>query len=178
VSAASIGRGEQVALPAGELAIAATVYAPPVVDPDDARVLVCWPGGSYGRDYWDIQIDGRTGYSFAEHLTAQGFVVVAADELGVGDSGRPADGRSCTYQAQADAADAAVAILRERLAAGTLADALPALTAPKVIGVGQAFYTASEDITLFVLAGSYHCHNFHEGRGALWDRIGAWAGQR
>ena len=25
------------------------------------------------------------------------------------------------------------------------------------------FYKSSVDITLFVLAGSYHCHNFQEG---------------
>ena len=33
----------------GEQAIAATVFAPAVVDAQDVRVLVCWPGGSYGR---------------------------------------------------------------------------------------------------------------------------------
>jgi hypothetical protein len=38
-----------------------------------------------------------------------------------------------------------------------------------------AFYERSNDITMFVLAGSYHCHNFHEGRARLWDRLGAWA---
>jgi hypothetical protein len=37
-----------------------------------------------------------------------------------------------------------------------------------------AFYPHSADITLFVLAGSYHCHNFQDGRVTLWDRLGAW----
>ena len=66
----------------GELAIAATLYAPDEVDEQDVGVLVCWPGGSYGRDYWDIHLPGRDGYSFAEHMTARGFVVIAADPLG------------------------------------------------------------------------------------------------
>jgi hypothetical protein len=25
-----------------------------------------------------------------------------------------------------------------------------------------------------VLQGSYHCHNFQDGRARLWDRLGAW----
>ena len=53
----------------GELAIAATLYAPAEVDERDVRVLVCWPGGSYGRDYWDIHLPGRSRYSFAERFS-------------------------------------------------------------------------------------------------------------
>jgi alpha-beta hydrolase superfamily lysophospholipase len=294
-----------------ELAIAATVYAPAAVDEQDVRVLVCWPGGSYGRDYWDIHLPGRGGYSFAEHMTARGFVVIAADPLGVGDSGRPEDGTLCTYDALADAAHGAVQLVRARLTEGTLAADVPPVAAPRVVGVGHsmggglvvlqqarwgsydaigvlgythgakaravssgddaarrataveqakgfwgdqwearygvvdkaphqkwlngpdapadivaadnansviwaaepyidalhvgytaayaarvtapvmvafgefdiaerprdevAFYERSDDITLFVLAGSYHCHNFQDGRATLWDRLGVWA---
>ena len=295
----------------GELAIAATLYAPAELDERDVRVLVCWPGGSYGRDYWDIRLPGRAGYSFAEHMTARGFVVIAADPLGVGDSGRPEDGTLCTYDALADAAHGAVQVIRSRLADGTLVADVPPNAAPRIVGVGHsmggglvvlqqarwgsydaiavlgythgakaravssaddaalrataveqakgfwgdqwdarygvvdkaphqswlngpdapedivaadsanaviwaaepyvdalhvgytagyaarvtapvmvafgefdiaerprdevAFYERSTDITLFVLAGSYHCHNFQEGRARLWDRLGAWA---
>jgi len=295
----------------GEPAIAATVYAPAEFDEQDVRVLVCWPGGSYGRDYWDIHLPGRDGYSFAEHMTARGFVVIAADPLGVGDSGRPKDGTLCTYDALADAAHGAVQLIRARLTEGTLTADLPPVAAPRVVGVGHsmggglvvlqqarwgsydaigvlgythgakaravssgddaarrataveqakgfwgdqwearygvvdkaphqkwlngpdapadivaadnanpviwaaepyidalhvgytaayaarvtapvmvafgefdiaerphdevAFYERSDDITLFVLAGSYHCHNFQDGRARLWDRLGAWA---
>ena len=103
----------------GELGIAATLYAPAELDEQDVRVLICWPGGSYGRDYWDIHLPGRDGYSFAEHMTARGFVVIAADPLGVGDSGRPEDGTLCTYEALADAAHGAVQLVRARLTDGT-----------------------------------------------------------
>jgi alpha-beta hydrolase superfamily lysophospholipase len=295
----------------GEQAVAATVFAPADVDARDVRVLVCWPGGSYGRDYWDIHLPGREGYSFAEHMTARGFVVVAADPLGVGDSDRPADGTLCTYDAQADAAHATVELIRARLNDGSLVEGLPPVTDPQMIGVGHsmggglvvlqqarsasysaiavlgfthgtkdravrsgddaslrataieqakgfwgdqwearygvvdkaphqawlngpdapadivaadnantvswaaepyidalhvgltaayaarviapvliafgeydiaarprdeaAFYERSNDITLFVLAGSYHCHNFQTGRTTLWTRLAAWA---
>ena len=295
----------------GEVAIAATLYAPAEVDEQDLRVLVCWPGGSYGRDYWDIQLPGRDGHSFAEHMTARGFVVIAADPLGVGDSDRPEDGTLCTYAALADAAHGAVQLLRARLTDGTLVADLPPIAAARIVGVGHsmggglvvlqqarwgsydtiavlgythgvkarsvpsgddasrrataveqakgfwgeqwdarygivdkaphqiwlngpdapadivaadnanaviwpaepyvdalhvgytaayaarvttpvliafgefdiaeqprdeaAFYEGCDDITLFVLSGSYHCHNFQEGRSRLWDRLGAWA---
>lgn len=295
----------------GELALAATLFAPDEVSDHDVRVLVCWPGGSYGRDYWDIQLPGFEDYSFADHMTARGFLVVAIDPLGVGDSGRPSDATVCTYEALAAAAHGAVEELRARLVNGTLATGLPPITDPKMVGVGHsmggglvviqqahwdsydgivvlgythgvktrsvdhgddasmrstaielakgfwgsqwddgygivdkrphqawlngpdlpadviaadnnnpvvwaawpyvdalhvgytamhaaevsspvlvafgefdiseqprneaAFYERAVDITLFVLRGSYHCHNFQDGRAVLWDRIGEWA---
>jgi alpha-beta hydrolase superfamily lysophospholipase len=244
-------------------------------------------------------------------MTAQGFIVITADPLGVGDSGRPEDGTLCTYEALADAAHGAVQVIRAGLGDGTLVRNLPPVASPKIIGVGHSiggglvaiqqarwgsydaiavlgfthgakdravdnaddptfrataveqakgfwgdqwearygvvdksphqvwlngpeapadivaadnansvvwaaetyvdalqvgfsgayaakvaapvmiafgdfdiaerprdevgFYKSSDDITLFVLAGSYHCHNFQEGRVTLWDRLGAWA---
>jgi hypothetical protein len=37
-----------------------------------------------------------------------------------------------------------------------------------------AHYRTSSDVTLFVLAGSAHCHNFASRRTELWDRIATW----
>jgi hypothetical protein len=37
-----------------------------------------------------------------------------------------------------------------------------------------ANYRASRDVTLYVVDGSAHCHNFSGGRIALWDRMAAW----
>ena len=53
-----------------------------------ARVplLVCLPGGSYTKAYWHLEVPGRTGYSFGEHLAGLGMLVVAMDHLNVGDS--------------------------------------------------------------------------------------------
>jgi pimeloyl-ACP methyl ester carboxylesterase len=38
-----------------------------------------------------------------------------------------------------------------------------------------ACYRASRDVTLVVVEGSGHCHNFAARRNELWDRIAAWA---
>ena len=90
----------------------ATVW--PVEQPN--AVLVCWPGGSYSRAYWDFRVAGHDGYSFAEHMTARGFTVVAVDPLGVGQSSRPADVDLVTLETMTDAATSAVRQLRQRLA--------------------------------------------------------------
>ncbi len=79
-------------------------------------MLVCWPGGSYSRAYWDVHVDGHDGYSFAEHMVDWGFSVVAVDPLGVGDSSRPDDVDRVTLESMTDAAAEAVRQLRERLA--------------------------------------------------------------
>ncbi len=90
----------------------ATVWA--VEQPN--AVLVCWPGGSYSRAYWDFHVEGHDDYSFVEHLVARGFTVVAVDPLGVGESSRPQDVDLVTLETMTDAAADAVRQLRERLA--------------------------------------------------------------
>jgi len=102
----------------------ATVW--PVERPQ--AVLVCWPGGSYSRAYWDVHVDGRDGYSFAEHAVSRGFTVVALDPLGVGDSSRPSDVDLVTLETMTDAAASAIRELRERLAPGGV----------PVVGVGHS----------------------------------------
>jgi pimeloyl-ACP methyl ester carboxylesterase len=91
-------------------------------------VLICWPGGSYTRAYWDVHVDGRDGYSFAEHLVDRGFTVITVDPLGVGDSSRPAEVDLVTLETMTAAAAEAVRQLGERLAS----DGTP------VIGVGHS----------------------------------------
>jgi pimeloyl-ACP methyl ester carboxylesterase len=99
-------------------------------------LLICWPGGSYTRSYWDMQIEGHPGYSFADHMTARGFAVLAADHLGVGASSRPADADAVTLETMAAASAAFTAEVRNRLTTGALAARL----APEVpvIGVGHS----------------------------------------
>src|SRR4051794_31763230 len=101
-------------------------------------LLICWPGGSYGRSYWEMQIEGHPGYSFADHMTARGFAVLAADHLGVGESSRPSDVDRVTLETMALASAAFTSEVRSRLSAGTLAAGLGPAPAVPVIGVGHS----------------------------------------
>src|SRR5215469_16267266 len=77
------------------LSIAAWVFAP--ASPAETRpvVLVCLPGMSYTKAYYHLEVPGfpLDAYSFAVHMVKRGFLVVALDHLGVGESTQPADGR-------------------------------------------------------------------------------------
>jgi pimeloyl-ACP methyl ester carboxylesterase len=105
--------------------LAATIHRPDAESP--RAVLVCWPGGSYARAYWDMRIPGHSGYSFAEHMTPQGFLVVAADHLGVGASSKPTDGDRVTFETMSDAAASFVRQLRAIAPAGV-----------PIVGVGHS----------------------------------------
>jgi hypothetical protein len=118
--------------------LAASVHLPdPGGEPPQA-VLICWPGGSYARAYWDMHIPGHPGYSFAEHMTAQGFVVVAADHLGVGASSKPTDGDQVNFETMSAAAASLVAQLRTMLADGSAEFGGRPLPAVPIIGVGHS----------------------------------------
>ena len=115
--------------------LAATVHLPAG---SPRGLLVCWPGGSYGRAYWDMQIPDHPGYSFADHLTAQGFAVLAADHLGVGASSRPADGDRVDFESAAAAAAAFVSQVRELAAAGAPELGGTPLSGLPIVGVGHS----------------------------------------
>lgn len=68
--------------------LAATYYPARTADAA-AAVLVCLPGGTYSREYWDLNIPGRDRYSFAEFASENGYAVVTIDPLGTGESSKP-----------------------------------------------------------------------------------------
>jgi hypothetical protein len=126
-------------LPFGERTfLAASVHLPDPRLGGPHAVLICWPGGSYARDYWDMHIPGHPGYSFAEHMTAQGFGVLAADHLGVGASSMPADGDRVDFETMSDAAASFVAQVRSMLADGSEELGGRPLPSVPVIGVGHS----------------------------------------
>ena len=96
-------------------ALAGSYFAPDRPGPARA-VLVCLPGGTYNRRYFDLEVPGHPDHSFARAATAEGFGVVAFDELGTGDSSRP--DRDIGLPEQAAAAAGAVAGLPELLGVG------------------------------------------------------------
>jgi len=73
----------------GEEASLAGTYYPARDDGAPNAVLVCLPGGTYSRDYWDLNVAGHPGYSFAEFATESGCAVLTIDPLGTGESSKP-----------------------------------------------------------------------------------------
>ncbi|MGB8386670.1 alpha/beta fold hydrolase [Mycobacterium sp.] len=73
----------------GEQASLAATYYPARTSASGVPVLVCLPGGTYSREYWDLHVAGHRGYSFAEFATENGYSVLTIDPLGTGDSSKP-----------------------------------------------------------------------------------------
>jgi alpha-beta hydrolase superfamily lysophospholipase len=109
---------------------AAAIGSPPVA-------IFASPGGGYTRHYYDLQPLGRGGYSQAEAHVRDGFVFVAYDHLGVGDSSTE-HLRDYTIHQLAAANDSAVRELSRRLVQGTLSEELPPLPDLVRIGIGQS----------------------------------------
>jgi pimeloyl-ACP methyl ester carboxylesterase len=121
------------------LTTAVTVIAAPAVTPHDRPIAVfAFPGGGYGRRYFDLQLDGLDAsgsYSQAEHHAALGLIVVACDHLGCGES----NGAPTLSLERITAANAAtVAEMRRRLADGKAAPGLAPVRDPLAIGIGQS----------------------------------------
>ena len=118
--------------------LAGSVHLPDPEGEAPRAVLICWPGGSYARAYWDMHIPEHPGYSFAEHLTAQGFVVVAADHLGVGASSKPADGDRVNFETMSAAAASFVRQVRSMLADESPEFGARPLRSAPIIGLGHS----------------------------------------
>jgi pimeloyl-ACP methyl ester carboxylesterase len=88
----------------------------------DRPLLVCLPGGTYTRGYWDLQAPGHAGYSFARTAAGEGFPVVTLDSLGTGESTRPE--RDIDLADQAAATASAVSQIHEVLGIATPAVAV------------------------------------------------------
>jgi alpha-beta hydrolase superfamily lysophospholipase len=73
----------------GEQASLAATYYPARRSADAGAVLVCLPGGTYSREYWDLRVPGHHGYSFANFAAENGYAVVTIDPLGTGESSQP-----------------------------------------------------------------------------------------
>lgn len=111
---------------------------PPKAPVGAVPVLFCLPGGSYTKAYWHFEVPGRSGYSFAEHMAAQGMLVIAVDHIGVGDSSRHPRAIELTPDVVSKANAVALADLLARAAAGTLIPGFDALKIGPVVGVGHS----------------------------------------
>lgn len=133
----------------------ASVHLPRPQVEEPRAVLLCWPGGSYARAYWDMRVPGHSGYSFADHMTAQGFIVLAADHLGVGASDKPADGDRVNFETMSAAAASFVAQVRRMLSAGSEELGGQPLPSVPVIGVGHSLGACLTVVT----QATYRCYD-------------------
>jgi alpha-beta hydrolase superfamily lysophospholipase len=117
--------------------VALTVTVPDAVP---ERPVVCFakPGGGYGRRYFTEDLPGPGLGAQASWHADRGWVFVAVDHLGVGDSSTDHDGDRLTFSALVGASHAAESEVLARLAAGTLVDGLPPIVDPLTIGIGQS----------------------------------------
>ena len=118
------------------VSIAAWMFAPPTLTRIDGKpaVIALLNGGTYDKRYFHFEVPGEKGYSCAEALRDQGFIVVLLDHLGVGESSRVPSERSATRQVAALANHVAVEEIYARLRAGALDPAIPPL--PDFLKVG------------------------------------------
>jgi alpha-beta hydrolase superfamily lysophospholipase len=140
--------------------IALTVTAPQEVATEP---VVCFakPGAGYSRGYFTEDLPGPgTGVgSQAAWHAERGFIFVAVDHLGVGDSSLH-DPDRLSFVPIVAAAQAAETVVRQKLAAGTLLDGLDPVHHPVTVGIGQSMGGAFT----IVQQGWHHCY---DGVGVL-----------
>jgi len=118
----------------GPLAMAATVHLPD--DRSGGRTVVFgYPGGGFGRRYYDIRT--LPGYSQAEYHVARGRIFVACDHLGVGDSSLP-DTLALTYENLAAANHIVATTVLSGLRRGTLVERVGPIAVERTVGLGQS----------------------------------------
>ncbi len=120
--------------------IAAWVFAPPPQAlPAEPIVLDLYAGWPHSKSYWHIVPSWDDGsYSLAQYLVEHyKVIVVASDDIGLGESSRPADGMTLTRDTLAEARAQVADAIRAHLAAGTLVSELPPLPSSRLIGMGH-----------------------------------------
>ena len=119
------------------LFVAASVWLP-VNSAAASTALVCLAGGNMNSRYYDLQVEGDESFSFATQMTARGFIVIALDHLGLGQSSKPVDGYVLTPELLARANGNVTAEILKRLRDGSLSFDAPALPNLQSIGVGHS----------------------------------------
>ncbi len=123
----------------GERAETAVTVVLPVADTVPEPPIVCFgfPGGGYSRGYYSFDMPGAEGSGEAGWHARRGWVFVACDHLGVGESSLH-DENALLMDNVAAANAATVRDVVARLRAGSLVDGFPALASPVVLGIGQS----------------------------------------
>jgi len=117
--------------------LAGWVFAPETPEPR-MPILCCLPGGSYSKAYWHLEVAGRTGYSFGQHMAGLGMLVVALDHINVGESSRHPRAVDLTPDVVAAVNAVAFSEILQRTADGTLVGEMDALDPGPRVGVGHS----------------------------------------
>jgi alpha-beta hydrolase superfamily lysophospholipase len=122
---------------ASPVEIAITVFLPERSSaPPPSVAIFGVPGGGYSRGYYDMHFSGHEGYSEALYHTDHGFIFVACDPVGVGDS-TLVEASTITFEMLAATYDAAVREVSRRLVEGFVEE-FPALPGLRRVGIGQS----------------------------------------
>jgi pimeloyl-ACP methyl ester carboxylesterase len=117
---------------------AITVYVPALGKLADPPVICfAFPGGGYCRKYYAFDMPDGTGGGQAGFHSDRGWIFVACDHLGFGQSTVP-EGNALTLDNVAAANDATVRRVVQMAEDGTLAKGLPPITGATVLGIGQS----------------------------------------
>jgi pimeloyl-ACP methyl ester carboxylesterase len=104
---------------------------------DPPVVCFAFPGGGYCRRYYSFDMPDSTGGGQAGWHVERGWIFVACDHLGFGDSTSP-DGNALNYDNTALGNKATVEAVMEKLEAGTLHVGFPAVRNATKLGIGQS----------------------------------------
>jgi pimeloyl-ACP methyl ester carboxylesterase len=117
--------------------VAATIHFPsdPVAGP--CVVAFGLPGGGLARGYFDARPGGDDSYSQAAFHTSRGWIFVALDHLGVGDSSQPSP-ETLTYASLARGDHEAVTRIADGLRRGSLVDGIGPVDIRGTIGLGHS----------------------------------------
>ncbi|MFI1293277.1 hypothetical protein ACH4VM_33355 [Streptomyces sp. NPDC020792] len=133
--------------------VSASVYLPDAATLPE-RPVVCFgfPGGGYSRGYYGFDMPDSAGQGGqAGWHTARGWIFVAVDPLGFGDS-TIAPAGTLDYDNIARGTRSTVVHVAELLRRGTLAEGFPSVVDPVLLGLGQS---TSGCLTI-ALQGQHH----------------------
>ncbi|MER7877184.1 hypothetical protein ABTY63_27070 [Streptomyces solisilvae] len=116
--------------------VAATIWADPSV-PGPRLVAVAFPGGGYTRAYYELDSPELDGPGQAQFHAEQGWIVVACDPLGGGDS-TPLDDELIGLEASAHAAHLVTEAVQGQLAVGTAMTSLKPCEVGTRVGIGHS----------------------------------------
>jgi alpha-beta hydrolase superfamily lysophospholipase len=117
---------------------AATVFLPdPATLGEVPVVCFAFPGGGYCRRYYSFDMPDGSGGGQAGWHTQRGWIFVACDHLGFGDSTAP-EGNVLDYDNIARGNHATVQAVMEKLESGTLLEGYPAVHGATKLGIGQS----------------------------------------